>query len=759
MKRILLLLAFTSTFPVCSQFNITGIVLDDSTNIPLENIRILDKNSKKEVFTDAKGMFTITTLGIIEVSMEGYFNELIQIAKSGQITVTLVQKITDLEEVIINDIAIPIQYKNATEAVSVISSPEINRGNPIELHPILNRIPGVFMQNATLNTNRISIRGIGARNLFGTANIRAYFGDIPLTDGNGESSIEDLELGALSRIEIHKGPSSSSYGVGLGGTILLQPEYAINKTTDGEISSTFGSYGLRRVLAKASLGRENYNLNILYSNNHTDGYRSNNEYDRNTVTLTSTINAGDKNSFSILGSYVTLKAGIPSSLDQSDFENTPRQAAFTWGRSQAFEDMDYGIAGATWKHMYNPQLTHTTSIFTSFRNNYEPRPFNILEEESIGLGIRSRILGTHLLAKKEINWTLGGELFYDTYNGKTFENLYEDFPAETGSIKGVQLSDLDEKRYYYNLFAEANYSVSEKLKFNLGAHLNHTFFDIEDRFLSDGEDNSGTFDFDPILSPKLGFNYELNPNFILFGNIAHGFSTPTTSETLLPDGLFNPNIKPEIGWNYEVGTRFWFFEKLHGSLSLYTLRIRDLLVSRRTIEDNFFAVNAGKTTHNGIEAEVNYNITTKASYQLNFFVNASIHDYTFNEFVDLDNDFSGNDLTGVPSEVINLGLDLTSKKGFYGNLTFQTVGSMPANDSNTVFSDSYELFHGKIGFKNSIGNHLFYNLSLGANNVLDTKYASQLQINARGFGGNAPRYFYPGLPFNMYGGININYRL
>ncbi len=665
-----------------------------------------------------------------------------------------------LDQVIINDFTIPLQQKEATDAVSVISTNDINRGNQTELQPILNRIPGVFMQNATLNTNRITIRGIGARNLFGTASIRAYFGDIPLTDGNGESAIEDLELAALSRIEIHKGPSSSSYGVGLGGTILLQPEYTNTNTTEGKMATSFGSYGLRRVLAKAALGSEKSSLSVLYSNTHSDGYRDNNEFDRTTVTLTSNLNLGERNEISILGSYVTLKAGIPSSLSQSAFDENPRQAAFTWGRSQAFEDVDYAILGATWKHKYTDKLTHNTSVFGSFKNNDEPRPFNIQKEEANSFGIRSRILGAHRLAQKEVNWTIGGELFFERYTNKTFENLYEDFPAGTGSVQGDQLSDLDEKRNYYNLFAEANYRVTKKLHFNLGVHLNQTFFDIEDQFLSDGENSSGAYDFDPILSPKIGVNYELNTNVILFGNIAHGFSTPTTSETLLPDGLFNPDIKPEIGWNYEIGTRYTILDnRLYGSLSLYTLRVKDLLVSRRTVEDNFFAINAGKTIHNGIEMQMNYTIIRKIPFQIHLFANTSIHDYTFDQFVDLDDDFSGNELTGVPSEVINVGLDLTSKKGFYGNLTFQTVGEIPANDANTVFGDAYELLHGKIGYKNETGKHFLYDLTIGANNILDKTYTSQLQINARGFGGNAPRYFYPGLPFNMYGGINIIYRL
>ncbi|GAA4276302.1 TonB-dependent receptor family protein [Aquimarina mytili] len=665
-----------------------------------------------------------------------------------------------LEEVIINDISIPQPQKYAAEAVAIISAEEISRGNALELSPILNRVPGVFMQSGTLNTNRITIRGIGARNLFGTASIRAYYGDIPLTDGNGESTIEDLELGSLSRIEIHKGPSSSSYGVGLGGAILLQPEYTPISNAGGSLSSTFGSYGFQRILAKASIGKEKSNFNVLYSNNHSNGYRDNNEYDRNTITLTSDFDLGEKNSFSILGSYIALKAGIPSSLSSDDFNETPRQAAFTWGRAQSFEDVDYGILGLTWKYNSDQKASLITSVFSSFKNNYEPRPFNILEEKSNSFGIRSRILGKHTLAKKELNWTLGGELFVDEYNGKTFDNLYEDFAPGTGSVSGDLLSNLDEQRYYYNFFTEANYNFTKKLRLNLGIHLNQTSFEIKDQFFSDSEDNSGSFDFNLILSPKLGINYELNHNFILFGNIAHGFSTPTTSETLLPDGVFNPDIKPEIGWNYEIGTRYQLINnKLFGSISLYTLRVRDLLVSRRTIEDNFFAINAGKTIHNGIEAEINYSIITSTSYQLNSYINTSIYQYTFDEFVDLDNDFSGNDLTGVPSDVINLGVDLIAEKGVYGNINFQTVGKIPANDANAVFSDSYTLLHGKIGFKNNIGDHFSYNLYIGANNILDTRYTAQLQINARGFGGNAPRYFYPGLPFNIYGGININYRL
>ncbi|PKQ45382.1 porin family protein [Confluentibacter flavum] len=183
------------------------------------------------------------------------------------------------------------------------------------------------------------------------------------------------------------------------------------------------------------------------------------------------------------------------------------------------------------------------------------------------------------------------------------------------------------------------------------------------------------------------------------------------------------------------------------------------MVSRRTIDDKFFAINAGRTNHNGIEVDLDYTFFETDKIKLISVISATKNDFKFKEFVDFDYDYSGNDLTGVPSEVINFGLDIIVDRGLYGNINFQEVARIPANDANTTFSDNYELLYSKIGFKNNFGKYLSYDLFFGMNNMLNTKYASQLQINARGFGSTAPRYFYPGLPFNVYVGININYNV
>mgnify|MGYP000571665588 CR=1 FL=1 len=43
------------------------------------------------------------------------------------------------------------------------------------------------------------------------------------------------------------------------------------------------------------------------------------------------------------------------------------------------------------------------------------------------------------------------------------------------------------------------------------------------------------------------------------------------------------------------------------------------------------------------------------------------------------------------------------------------------------------------------------------NNIFNEKYASMLLINASGFGGSAPRYYYPGEPNNYYAGLGLTY--
>ena len=476
------------------------------------------------------------------------------------------------------------------------------------------------MHNGALNTNRITIRGIGSRNLFGTSKIRAYYEDIPLTNGSGETTIEDIELQGIARMEILKGPSSSLYGAGLGGSIQLIADKGLFNTQSIESAYTFGSYGLQKFWINTNLGNKTNAAKLTYSNTQSDGYRENNELKRQTVTLASNHYINENNNLNILANYIKLKAYIPSSLNEDDYINDPTKAAFTWGQSKGFENYDKFLMGLSWQHEYSPKSKQLSSVFGSLLDSYEARPFNILEQGTKAIGLRTRFIQNTSLGENKFQWTAGLEFFNDQNLIKTFENLYRDYPQGTGSVQGSMLSDFKERRYYFNVFMEAKYNLSSKFLIDLGLNLNQTSYILDDNFNQGNDDFSGNYSFDAILSPKIGLNYQINQNSMLYASVSHGFSPPKLEETLLPDGLINNDIQPETGWNYEIGSRGKVIKDIFNyEISFYLMNIDNLLVARRTGDDQFTGVNAGKTVHKGLEIALNYFFDQQKTYSVESF--------------------------------------------------------------------------------------------------------------------------------------------
>ncbi len=738
--------------------NSTGKVIDSENSLELSNVTISNANHTFVTTTTVNGFFSLPKKDTYLFSKDGYVSKTIYILEDTYTLIELVAIPENLNEIIITSNNFQSKLKVLPSAISVLTATDIASNNMINIAPILNTIPGVFMHNGTLTTNRITMRGIGSRNLFGTSKIRAYYQDIPLTNGSGASTIEDIEMHTLGRIEVLKGPSSSTYGAGLGGTIQLIPNKGSFNKTSINSGYTFGSYGLQKYLLQANFGNLKNSTNITYSNTHSDGYRANNETDRQTFTVASNHFLGDSDKLTFIGNYIDLKAYIPSSINEDDYLNDPTSAAFTWGRAKGYEDYKKGLFGLSWEHNYNSKTKQYTSIFTSFLDAYEPRPFNILKEKTKGIGMRSRIVSEATVFNNSLEWTLGAEVFKDNNTYQTYENLYRDFPAEVGSVAGDQLSNFKEKRKYLNLFFDSKYKITEKTNFTLGLNFNATSYTLDDDFTGDGKDYSGDYDFGGILSPKFGLTHQVSKNTMLYTTVSHGFSPPSLEETLLPDGLINTDIKPESGWNYEIGSRGDLFNnKLHFNIAIYKMDVKNLLVARRTASDEFIGVNAGKTQYNGIEIALNYQLLETEKLRI-YHTNAfAYNDFKFKKFVDDSDEYSGNDLTGVPNFTFNSNLNIETSLGFYALLNYNTIGQIPMRDDNSVYSDAYQLVNTKFGFRSTNSNKFQFDLYVGVNNIFDEKYASMLLINAGSFGGNAPRYYYPGAPSNYYAGANLKF--
>jgi iron complex outermembrane receptor protein len=650
----------------------------------------------------------------------------------------------NLQEIVIKAFQSDKRLLETPASVGIINFRQLDREPAFTLAPSINKIAGVWMQSGSMNTNRLTIRGIGTRSPYGSNKIRAFYGDIPLTNGVGETTLEDLDLGQISNIEIIKGPSSGFYGSGLGGVLLFYPIKPKTDRFDQQIS--IGSFNTVKYTGKLALSNNNSGHSLVYSRIHSDGYRENNETNRHNLTWTSSLTR-NRTQIDLLAAFVKMDAYIPSSIDLKTFQEKPEKAATSWAASQGYEDNQKFFGGISIQKSFNKNWKSTLSGFGQVERNNELRPFNILLEKSNFWGYRSLTEKKYSTEKSMIRAMLGTEFFMEKYNWQTLQN--KDRTA------GNLLSDNQESRLFTNIFLASDLNLSKKFILSASLNLNHTQYTYQDQFLTNG-DQSGNHNYEPVISPRLASNWLYSEKISFFALVSHGFSPPTLEETLMPGGLRNTSIKPETGWNLEVGTKGSVFKSLYFELSAYYMKVKNLLVSRRTADDEYIGINAGGTNHPGIEIKLDYQLIDKPSWSLFIRMNANLTNYHFAEFIDNGVDYSGNKLTGTPSGITNWLLETTHAKGFFLNLHYQTVSRMPMRDDNTLFTDAYQLANLMAGYEKSF-RKLTFSLSSGIQNLFDIEYASMILINATAVGSQSPRYYYPGLPRNFKSSFSLRY--
>lgn len=666
--------------------------------------------------------------------------------------------ITQLDEVILLD---ALKKKNAAGNIAseVISAKVFQNYSPVSMVNSLNQIPGVYVFSGALNTNRITIRGIGARTLFGTDKLKMYYENIPVTDGSGFSSIEQYDLENLSQIEVIKGPKGTSFGANLGGAIILSPKKALGRSTNFSNNFTTGSFGLLKNNLSFNHFDGKLRLGLQYGHLETDGYRQNSNFERDGFLLNTSYQINAKNKIALLVNHIDFTAQIPSSLGATAFEEDPQQATFVWRVSQGFETNNYTLVGLNYSHKFNDNLENSTSIFYNYLDKEEAAHFAIFDEITKGFGFRTKFSGNFNFFEKNTNYSFGAELFKDEYDWDEFENLWRD-NNENGSLRGAQVTRNKEFRSQWNAFGNLLLPLTEKFSAQFGLSLNKTQYDYRDLFNSGLENKNAERNFKAILLPNLNLSYSFSENQELFANISRGFSNPGLEQTLNPEGVINPDIAQETGTNFELGTNLYLDEKrFQLNLSIYQMNIKNLLVAERISEDRTVWQNAGKTRHRGLEIAMSYHWQISKNIQLSPFVNYTLTDHSFIEFIDDGDEFSGNPLTGVPKQRRTSGIQSKLFTNFYWNIVHQHVSEIPLTNAADLYSEAFTVFNTRLGYLKKISEHFTIGVDFGINNLFNKVYAQSVLINTQGFGGSEPRYFYPGDAQNYYGSLRLGYKL
>ncbi len=640
-------------------------------------------------------------------------------------------------------------------AVSVISFGPAQRDN-INIVSSLSASPGVFVQEGTAGTVKLTLRGIGSRYAYGTKKIKMFFDDIPLYSAEGETTFDDINPEYLSKIEILRGPASSIYGASLGGTVILYPRRSGYNQSKIKLRTTFGSYGYENHSLTYAIGKGQNDLYISYSEIQSDGYRQNNNYNRKSFFIHYKQSFNKKLTGSLLLSVSVIKSQIPSSVDSVTYFTSPSSGAPTWVKSRGYERPKRILGG--YKMTYSASLNWnlSASIFGNYRKTEENRPFNFLRESEVSYGSRIIAVYSKNTSGMRFQWVSGTNLFFERYQSSILENI-----GGKGVIGSLQQKG-KENIYQTDIFTQGEIKI-KGITLTAGLNFNISGFTFTDQFSVDTINQTGFYHFQPIVSPRVSLAWNPIAGVNLYSAVNHGFSVPSLSETLSPLGLINREIKPERALSFEGGLRLMLLKNVtFVDIASYYMIVTDLIVPKRTGEDTYIGMNAGSSVHRGIEISWhqrlfdNNSAIVNKSFSATAYLAYSANRYTFRNFIEDETDYSGRKIPGMPDHSLSANLE-AKIKGFYFSFSVISAGKIPLTDGNDRYTNPYVVMNAKGGFEHKFGRHWEINTLVSINNIGNQHYASMVVVNAPFIASRAPRFYYPAMPRWISFSLNVAY--
>jgi iron complex outermembrane receptor protein len=616
------------------------------------------------------------------------------------------------------------------------------------LVPVMNTVAGVRMEERSPGSYRLSIRGSLLRSPFGVRNVKMYIDEFPLTDAGGNTYINTLDLSSIAGIEILKGPDGSLFGANSGGVVLLQTE---NRADTSIVSAgvTGGSYGLLHEKAGVQIRNKNYYFSIRQVYQRSDGYRENSALQKQFLQSTQRWRYTNAGELSVLLFYSNLNYETPAGLTLVQWQRNPRQARPATATFPGAIEQQAAVynktffAGISNEYQITSSLRNVLAIATSHTNFENPFITNYEKRNEQTFSLRSYF---ELRDRNAIN------LHWKINLGVEWQNTASEirnFGNDHGEPDTLQSADeLDARQYFY--FTRGVVYLFNRITIEAALSLNH----YQTRYGALPASSLTTKEFTPTYMPRVAMSYQFVKNMVARASVSKGYSTPTLQEIRSSDQVINTSLQPENAWNYETGLR-WQNNAftIWGDASVFYYRMQDAIVRRVNDNGEEYFVNAGGTKQLGLEFQLNTWLVKRNNENfirgLLFRNSYTYSHFTFDNYSNADQNYSGNNVTGVPQHVAVFSLHTDFPLNYYLFTQYYFTSRLPLNDANAVYADPYHLVQVKAGWKRKVS-AITIELFAGCDNLLNQVYSLGNDLNAVG-----GRYYNAAPPRNYYGGINV----
>ncbi|HTE28100.1 TonB-dependent receptor [Flavitalea sp.] len=797
---IILLLTIISSCAF-SQTMLKGKLMDAGTGKPLSGATITYGN--QGTMTGSDGMFSINCgeTSSVAASFIGYSTQEKAIKNCNtEIFIYLATTKGTLEQVEITATSNQnksILYQPAS--IGKLTPVELKRGMGLFLDDAIQaNVPGVTMNRRSVSGGQqFNIRGYGngSRGTRGISSnfdgqgYKVYLNGIPVTDAEGITTLDDIDMGSIGNVEVVKGPAGTLYGLAIAGAVNLStiaPEKG--KTSVGQ-EVMIGNYGLRRFTSTFQTATEYSSLLVNYGHQDYDGSSIHNKSKKDFASIVASFHAGEKQ---LINTYV----GYSNSYDErfgeltiDQYNNNDYSGNIEYIKRNAHSGVITFRAGVGHTYQFNSAISNSTTVFgTGFTSNASSAG-GWTDKNSINYGLRS-VFNTKFKAGRSIILAGITGIELQRQDAQTLGYNMKQDPSDTGSawkygtspywIINATTSNFATISKTMSLFTEWTLGLPGDFSLTAGVGSSNMGIALNDRFNVAMAARPSKFDttYKAMVSPHFAINKVFNKHMSLYASYSKGYKAPVSSYFYIttpvitnpptpPTGNVNGVLKPETGNQYELGSKgqllnadlmyeiAYFYAEFSNKMT--SISVASPASPNTTLYS--YMVNGGKQIHRGIEALVRYNINSEGFINvIRPFANITYSDFkygsnfTIQKSVVQTEDYSGKDVAGVAKVMANIGIDVMTKPGLYANITYNYKDPMPITSLNDLYAAGFNLVNAKIGFQKNIATHFDLDAYFGAGNIFNSKYYQMVFVN------QLPDAYIPA-PVNatLFGGINLKY--
>lgn len=639
-------------------------------------------------------------------------------------------------EVTITRVAQPLARVPA--AVSVVTRADIQRAQPgIGIEEALAAVPGLVVNNRynfALGT-RVSIRGFGARAAFGVRGIRVLADGVPLTMPDGQANLNNIDLTSTGRVEVLRGAASMLYGNAAGGVVAFESEQPL-PGFGLEVRAIAGDAEMRRGNIKLGGGTERTRYLANVARLEADGFRQHSRVEQTNINARVRHQLNDHAHVAVTLNIADAPTALnPGSLPIDSARARPEMA---WPRNaatrsgEAMQQIQLGLEHG--RRLGNSALSAV--LYGLTRELENPLPFAYIRLDRKAGGLRSSLSAD--VGQVAVTGGIDVELQSDERG---------EFNNNNGQPGTQRTRDQTDDITNVGPFVRASIEVTRALVVTAGLRYDRTRFRTEDRFLTDGRNDSGERTMSA-FSPMVGATYRISNVLSTYASVSSSFQTPTTTELINnPTGTGFNDLDPQRAVSFEAGARI-SGGRVAAELTAFHSKVRDALVPFQIAggDGREFFRNAGKTRQRGVEAAVQAIVTRGVR---------ATTSYTWNDFIFEDDGLDtqaleGNELPGVPPHRLFARINWTPSWWFI-DIEGEHTSAYYAADSNaeTSINPAATVIDVRAGAARRFrGSRL--TPFVGVNNVTDEEYFSSVVINAAG-----ARFFEPAPGRNLYFGLGM----